>query len=340
MKGFPLLLFVFCLGALVLGAPILAAQTRARAQVPSQVQRDSLRWEQILQRYQVFCDGAVAAKAGDKEAARQLRTQADSISLLLKAVKGSNMTPSQQQRFSRMKQRYADVVSLPDFPAVPAPSVIQVVSGQTIVIRDTVFVVREIHQTDTVRIVEQVEKLVEVPVDRVVEVPVPAAAAEAVPLVSTVVPQPRYLLLAQAVVPDFSYGLMAGVMRKAGFYVRFDSNFHFPKTDYACTSDGQASYGQIWTTGRSLCSRLSATGGALWHPLSWLSLYAGAGYGRRTLCWEDVSGHWAQVSDASYSGVAADLGVVFNLDHFALSVGVTSLGFSRIDASLGVGVVF
>ena len=302
----------------------------------NQAQRDSLGWEQVLSAYQVFCDDAVSAKAGDKAAAQRLRPQADAISTLLQQVKGRGMTPSQQQRFVRMKQRYADFVTLPELPAA-TPTVVQVIPGQTVVIRDTVILVREVQQTDTVRIVEQVEKIVEVPVDRVVEVPVEVPVA--VPVVSSS-PTLHYLLLAQAVVPDFSYGLMAGVLRTAGFYVRFDSNFRFPVTEYTCNSDGQASYGQIWTTGRSIRSRLSATGGALWHPASWLTLYAGAGYGWHNLCWEDLSGLWAQVSDVSYSGLAADLGVIINIDRFAISARLSSLSFRRLDCVIGLGCYF
>ena len=336
MKGFPFRIVLVCACILLQGVSSLVAQPRARAQTAvTQTQRDSLAWEQILQHYQSFCDGAVAAKAGDKAAAKGLRLQADTIAELLKKVKGSGMTPSQQLRFAQMKQRYAGVVTLPELPAAPAPAVIQVVSGQTTIIRDTVMVVREVHQTDTVRIVEQVEKIVEVPVERVVEVPVEVPVA-----IPAQKPETHYLLMAQAIVPDFSYGLMAGATRKAGLYVRFDSNFCFQKADYTCSSDGQASYGQIWTTGRSLRSRLSATGGALWHPLPWLTAYAGAGYGERRLYWEDISNRWARVSDASSIGVAADLGVIFHIDHFSLSAGVTTLAFRRLDGCLGLGVFF
>lgn len=343
MKGFLLRIILFCAFFQLMGMLTVSAQPRLRAQTPvTKVQRDSLQWEQVLQCYQSFCDIAVAAKTGDKEAAKRLRPQADSIMTLLKNVKGSNMTPSQQQRFNQMKSRYADVVTLPDMPetvSTPAPSAVQVVSGQTIVIRDTVIVMREVQTIDTVRIVEQ--KVVEVPVERTVVYPVkvPAEASVDVPE-STQAPFFHYLLLAEAVVPDSSYGLMAGVMRKAGLYARFDSNFIFPTIDYTCSSDGQASYGQIWTTGKTVRSRLSAAAGVLWHPVSWLTLYTGAGYGWRKLCWEDASGRWAEVSDVSLRGVSGDLGIVFNIDHLAISAGINTIAFRRIDCTLGIGIYF
>ena len=292
----------------------LVSLTVAEAQTaPSQPVRDSLHWEQVLAAYQSFCELAADARSGDAEARAKLRKQADGISTLLAQVKGSQMTASQQARFEKMKRRYAAVVTLPDLTATPmqAPAPVQVIQGQTVVIRDTVFVVREIRQTDTVRVVEQVEKIVEVPVERVVEVPA-AEPVEQVALVPLSAPRPRtdYLFLAQAAVPDFSFGAMLGAVRKAGLYVRFDSNFHRQTADYSCTRDGQASYGQIWTTGRSVMSRFS------------------------------VTGKWALVSDASASGITADFGLVFNLDHFALSAGITAVAFRRFDAILGLGLFF
>ena len=338
------------LGLILLCGCLTAAGAQNTAARRAQAARDSLRWEQVLDAYQAFCDIAVEARSGEPEAIGRLRTQADAITALLQQVKGSRMTASQQKRFERMKQRYDNVVMLPDLPAAPfpAPSLpvqpVQVVQGQTVVIRDTVFVVREVRQIDTVRVVEQVDKIVEVPVERIVEVPVetrkmPAEDAS----VSTTDPvkqRASYLLLGQAVAPDFSYGAMLGVMRKAGFYVRFDSNFRWRTADYSCTSAGQASYGQIWTTGHSERSRLTVAGGLLLHPLPWLTAYAGAGYGERSLYWEDISGRWAQVSDVSCRSFSADIGLIFNLDHLAISAGLTTIGFSRLDATLGLGFIF
>lgn len=314
------------------------AQVSARVQTRSnQAQRDSIGWEQVLQEYQIFCDFAVEARNGDRNAASKLRKQADTISALLQQVKGSGMTPSQQKRFSHMKKRYSDVVTLPDLPITPAPTApaVHVVPGQTVIIRDTVFMVREIHQTDTVRIVEQVEKVVEVPVQVPVEVQVPVD-------VSSMASHPvtNYLFLTQTVVPDLSFGAMAGVMRNAGIYVRFDSNFRRGAADYSCSSRGEAPYGQIWTTGRNILSRFSASGGVIWHPLAWLSAYAGAGYGERILYWEDMAGNWAMVSDASCKSLSTDLGLVVNLEHFSISASVNTIGFHRVDGCLGIGVFF
>ena len=325
---------------LVIWLALISCLPAARAQTAAatQAQRDSLCWEQVLEAYQSFCDMAADARGGDSQARRSLQGAADRITALLGKVRGSRMTPSQQRRFDRMKMRYSSVVTLPDpGSAMESLSVtpVQVIQGKTVVIRDTVVVMREVRQTDTVRIVEQVEVPVEIPVERVVEVP----AAEPAP-VSAVV-RPAYIVLAQAMVPDVSGGILLGVtQRNWGMYLRFDSNFQRRTADYSVSANGQAPYGPIWTSGRSSVARFSVTGGLLLHPLPWLSAYAGAGYGRRRLCWEDSAGRWAEVTDVSHRGLAVDAGAVFFLDRFALSAGVSSIGFSRFDAALGIGFVF
>lgn len=342
-----LTLLLFCL-------PPARAQRTDPPQT-AQARRDSLRWEEVLQAYQSFCELAANARSGDAQARTELRRQADTIDSLLQQTRGSRMTASQKQRFDRMKKRYASVIALPDLgsaPSIPAPAPVRESSGKTRVVRDTVVILQEVRHTDTVRIVEQIEKRVEVPVERIAEVPAamedttssfpmpvlnpdPSPAPGPKPK-----PRPRYLGMAQALVPDFSGGLMVGVMDKAGIYLRFDSNFSRRATDYSCTADGQTDYGRIWTSGRSEVNRFSVTSGLLLHPLPWLSLYTGAGYGERRLCWEDTSGRWASVADRSHRSVAADFGAIFLFDRFALSAGVSTLAFSRFDALIGLGFLF
>ena len=330
---------LFCL------PPVRAQQT----DLPhtAQARRDSLRWEEVLQAYQSFCELAADARSGDAQARTELRRQADTINALLQQTRGSRMTTSQKQRFDRMKKRYASVIALPDLGLdsyTPAPAPVRESPGKTLVVRDTVIILQEVRYTDTVRIVEQIEKRVEVPVERIVEVPaamedtsVPSPTPDLAPEPK---PRPRYLGMAQILAPDFSAGLMIGVMDKTGAYLRFDSNFSRQATDYSCTADGKTDYGRIWTSGRSEINRFSVTSGLLLHPLPWLSLYTGAGYGERRLCWEDTSGRWALVSDRSYRSVAADLGAIFLFDRFALSAGISTLAFKRFDAMVGLGFLF
>ena len=87
-------------------------------------------------------------------------------------------------------------------------------------------------------------------------------------------------------------------------------------------------------------ARLSVTAGylrQLWKPVY---LYAGAGYGSRTLAWETVEGELVKNTDHSAVGVAAELGVIGRLGKFALSVGFHTVNFKHHEVTVGVGIIF
>ena len=127
--------------------------------------------------------------------------------------------------------------------------------------------------------------------------------------------EPNFSILADvAVIPDVSYGIMLsysfGKDGTYGIFLKGRSNFRKSDYSYDCKSDGSSDKGYIWTTGKSSVIRLQLTAGALLKVLPVLSVYGGAGYGDRTLCWEETDGNWARVSDRSSSGVSLDAGIV------------------------------
>ena len=141
--------------------------------------------------------------------------------------------------------------------------------------------------------------------------------------------------------PDCSGGLMLCWEKyRWGCYVKAVSNFRSSASAYDCLSDGTTSDGYIWTSGRSRVSRLSVTTGLVFRTCDWLSLSAGAGYGFRTLLWEDSSGYWSRVSDRSPRGVAADLGLQFRIRRLRLSAGLSTTAFRRLDGEIAVGFCF
>lgn len=149
-------------------------------------------------------------------------------------------------------------------------------------------------------------------------------------------------VFAVAAFPEYSGGLMLGwETYRFGAYVKAVSNFTPWASAYSCLSDGTADGGYIWTTGRSRVSRLSVTSGMLYRPCGWLVLYAGAGYGSRTLLWEDSAHEWARVSDRSCKGTAADIGLYFRIRRrFRVGAGFSTVAFRTADAEISVGFCF
>ena len=153
----------------------------------------------------------------------------------------------------------------------------------------------------------------------------------------------RNFILADVSFTDMSYGVMAGLQgRRWGGYLRFRSDFtKTPETLYECLSDGSLPRGgKIWTSGDTRNSNLYITGGALVQIVDWLSVYAGAGYGRRTLAWQDIDGNWAEVSDWSVKGLEMEAGAIFRWNRMAFSAGVSTIRFRTCSATLGVGYCF
>ena len=120
--------------------------------------------------------------------------------------------------------------------------------------------------------------------------------------------------LLAGVYPDFSMGAVLGVSIGADWAVLVAgrSNFRQRRCAYDCLSDGTAGEGYFWGSGEKSVNRHQLTlavSYALSHPVR---LYAGVGYGVRTLCWKDSDGAWARVADRSVRGLALDAGLVIS----------------------------
>lgn len=150
------------------------------------------------------------------------------------------------------------------------------------------------------------------------------------------------ILLASMNAPDMAYGALAGYMyRKWGGYVSFRSNLVFGKTVYACQSDGSMPGGRyFWANGEERRSNMFVTAGGLYGFNSWLVGYLGAGYGWRTLAWQDVDAEWAEVRDWSVRGVAAEIGLLFSWKQFIGSIGVSTIAFKTCSLTVGLGYKF
>ena len=142
---------------------------------------------------------------------------------------------------------------------------------------------------------------------------------------------------------QMSYGLMVAAMRRTGGYIKAKYSFsNTPSDDFECNDVGMSGEdGEVqWYTGKTEKSRLSVTGGIvqrLWKPFY---LYAGVGYGTRTLVWETVGGKLGKNKDHSLEGVEAEIGGILSAGPMVFSLGLQTNSFKYLEGNLGIGVIF
>lgn len=194
----------------------------------------------------------------------------------------------------------------------------------------------------------RIEKDLFFPIDTVVNISAGETNGQTFTMISTIKPkEPRRMLVMAEVgyhPSQLSYGGMIGFVRKNGAYVKFRSDFGSASADLECDDSGALTSGgegtPYYKEGVTQKARLSVTAGylrQLWKPVY---LYAGAGYGSRTLAWETVEGELVKNTDHSAVGVAAELGVIGRLGKFALSVGFHTVNFKHHEVTVGVGIIF
>ena len=149
-----------------------------------------------------------------------------------------------------------------------------------------------------------------------------------------------FVLASAGLFPQSSYGIMAGYVKKFGFYVKGRMNPYIVTPNYACTSDGKTNFGYVWTSGEKIKTRMVVTGGLLVKATGNIFPYVGGGYGSRGVYWKDINGKWLEVSDYAYKGVAIDAGVIFKVGPAAISVGINNTAFSYTEFEAGIGISF
>ena len=142
---------------------------------------------------------------------------------------------------------------------------------------------------------------------------------------------------------QMSYGLMVAAMRRTGGYIKAKYSFsNTPSDDFECNDVGMSGEdGEVqWYTGKTEKSRLSVTGGIVQRPWKPFYLYAGVGYGTRTLVWETVGGKWGKNKDHSLEGVEAEIGGILSAGPMVFSLGLQTNSFKYLEGNLGIGVIF
>ena len=272
------------------------------------------RWDAALDQYQQICDECidlrVRSAAGERIQAAsvtQLLSKLTSLRGTLQDAKGQ-MTPAQRLRFESIRMRYEEVFGAQRHEVLP--------------------------QVDPSA---WLPLLAEVPQSQIV--PYPPEFFGSMPYRSPAATS--FGIILYAGVPDMYYGAMAMLNGKPfGSFVKGSVSIPYTKGEYDCFSDGTTPTGYIWTSGAECLSRWSITAGATYTPWRFMTIYAGGGYGSRQLLWQDVSDRWATVADRSVAGLAADVGLVFNLGPVSILAGASTIGLRNITAELGIGLKF
>ena len=139
-----------------------------------------------------------------------------------------------------------------------------------------------------------------------------------------------------------SYGIMVGVVRKWGGYVKAKYNFVNQSTSVSASDEGfiNNTPSKAWFTGEDKASRFSVTAGAMYRITLPLYVYAGVGYGSKTLAWEMADGEWAEAADHSAQGFESEVGLIYRFQNFAVSAGVENTQGKYWEANIGVAVMF
>ena len=111
-----------------------------------------------------------------------------------------------------------------------------------------------------------------------------------------------------------------------GGYFSLRTNLKSQLYAFEILSDGTTGgEGRFEAKGGQRLGEYSASAGVVRTVTPWMDLYAGAGYGSSTLCWNDIHGAWAKVRDYSAAGLLLDGGAVFHVGKFSLLGGVSYL---------------
>lgn len=316
-------------------------------------------WDTLLDKYEALCN---ACK--EKKSKKEIQLLSKSLDEYLKKPEGK-MNAAQKERFASIQNRYRGVITISDRTVsevdMPRPIRVDTVRRfESVRVTDTVFVKeiigsielnQYVHNKDTVyHIVQyQIPAAVDTPQQEIPE-PVILAMPATRPKVrirrekpsrDTVIIHPTYIILPQiAISSALSYGGTVGVVDRWGGYASFHGNFLNVAAKYSCTSDGRTGDSRIMTNGHSVRSRLAATAGACFEATNWLIAYAGAGYGRANLYWQDIGGNWMEVSDISTRGVELEAGGIFHLGILGFSIGISTTQFKYAEFKVGIGFVF
>ncbi|MEG1038257.1 MAG: hypothetical protein RSE22_07875 [Mucinivorans sp.] len=128
-----------------------------------------------------------------------------------------------------------------------------------------------------------------------------------------------------------SYSIMYGRYKKFGYYVKFESNFNFPKT----TTETHHSYDHIFWDGTGSHLRIAGYVGGIWNFSKHVMLNLGLGYSYGETYANTIGGQKLKF-DRYSNDLNIELGVIGNFGKFSL--GINALCLPTRDGHYGIDV--
>ena len=150
---------------------------------------------------------------------------------------------------------------------------------------------------------------------------------------------------AYAAAPQHSVGLTIGQNKlgrtPVGWFLNLMTGFDFNlKNDGYVLEGGVNGVSVPFFSGKEKRTRLSASVGLTVNLVIPLYIYAGVGFGYRSLDWETIDGEWMQYRPMSFKGANVDVGLIGNIKGFAISAGCSTINFQYFELKVGVGGIF
>lgn len=313
-------------------------------------QEEFLYWESVLDAYEEFANAREQLR-GSKRAAEKLREKQLRIEELLHHPKGK-MTAQQQWRFNEISVRAGLPITIPtpkEEESTPKPLVqppAQKPASAKKQIAPAPSVPKNADESAQVAEIPHREQLMERieshgPIFSSSLVYQPESTSIIPPVTSPVsrarLPWHYYMLLQSGFTP-WKVGLFAGARHPAGlgFYASWQFHPSFTRLEDTYVTEHPE---LIWSNGKSVQKEMAAHAGLL-AGKGRLVFYLGAGYGSRTVFWQDSDNAWAQIPSASFSGISVEGGGIITLGTLCLGLGVETLGFKTIGVTAGIGINF
>lgn len=318
-------------------------------------------WDASLDRYESICNQCIELRqrslAGEAVSSASITDLLGQLASLRRALQASagQMSPSQRARFDSIRLRYSEAfpssASQPAGrqafgPSIVSPSILPSLLSSKVLLPSSSgrLSILTISSSDASASASGSVFSFQSPT---ASAPSSEFASPGNSNIRLSRPETGFGLIAYGVFPYPRLGLMARL--DAGRIGLFLKGSWRPAeiAQFTCQSDGTTSSGYIWTSGQESVGGYDLSAGATYAIVSGfgsrkmaLRAYAGAGYGRQTVLWEDSSGRWAEVSDLSPSGLSSAAGLLFDFGHLSLTTGLSSVAFQTLSFELGLGFLF